>query len=48
MPLPRRRGKNNTFLTEHLSVAASGYCVYFLVEYKSVEVRLKKKKTNFT
>ena len=33
-----------SFFTEHLPVAASGFCVYFLLELKRVDVHLKKKK----
>ena len=36
--------QKNTFFTEHLPVAASGYCVSFLLELKRVDVCLKKKK----
>ena len=38
--------KKNTF-TEHLLVAACGYCVYFLLELKRVDVRLEKKRLKF-
>ena len=37
----------DTFFTEYLPVVASGYCAYFLLELKRVDVRLKKKKMNF-
>ena len=37
----------DTFFTEYLPVVASGYCTYFLLELKRVDVRLKKKKMNF-
>ena len=42
MSISWRRGTK-----EHLPVAASGYCVYFLLELKGIDVRLKKKKMNF-
>ena len=37
-----RRGKKNTFFTEHLQLADSKYSVYFLLELKKVDVHLKK------
>ena len=37
----------DTFFTEYLPVVASGYCVYFLLELRRVDVRLKRKKMNF-
>ena len=38
-----RRGKKKTFLPEHLPVAGSRYCVYFLLELKRVDMGLKRK-----
>ena len=39
--------KKNIFFTEQLPVAASGYCVYFLLQLMRVDVRLNKKKMKF-
>ena len=39
--------QKNTFLQNISPVAASGYCVYFLLELKRVDVRLKKREMNF-
>ena len=48
MSISCRRGtKDNIFFTEHLPVAVSGYCVYFLLELKRTDVHLKKKKMKF-
>ena len=39
--------KKNTFFTEHLPLAYSPISVYFLLELKKVDMRLKKKKMRF-
>ena len=39
--------KKSTFFTEHLPLADSPISVYFLLELKKVDMRLKKKKMKF-